>query len=88
MKAILESGLLQKWQKNHWPKEGNKCHKLLSSIGHTRTKIQDTSGAYVALTLGIAVSFLVLLIEVLSKMFQARHIRLSIPKEEQACLPT
>ena len=67
--AITESGLIQRWMKKYWPEE-NKCDKSLSSVGHRKTKI-STTGACIALVLGVTVAFLVFLLELISKIIRA-----------------
>ena len=69
--AIIESGLMEVWKKKHWPKGGNKCSKAFSSVRHFQTKMEDIQGACIALVLGIGVSCVVFILEILVKLFQS-----------------
>ena len=72
--AIVESGLMQKWQKKYWLKD--KCDKSFSSIGYIQISLQNTTGAFIALAVGITASIVTFTIEVLGKMLQdALHSR-------------
>ena len=71
--AILESGMLQKWQRDHWHERENKCDKSLSTVGHSAAGVLSTAGAYIALAVGIAIAVTVLLLEMLVKYIQKVH---------------
>ena len=61
----MQSGLIKKWMKRHWPMEGNKCDKSRSKLGHTKPSLSDTFGAFFTLGVGITASILVFVLEVI-----------------------
>ena len=71
--SILESGVVQKWQRDHWKQGENKCDKSQSSIGHSATDLLNTAGAYIALAAGLAMAVTVLLLELLVKYIHKVH---------------
>ena len=62
--AILNAGLIQKWRKTYSSKELNKCDRSTSIIGHSQTKLAHTTGAFIALCVGILATFCTLIIEI------------------------
>ena len=86
---IIKSGLLQRWQRSNWPR-GNGCDTSLSrfTISHKATGFSDTSGAYISLTVGLAVSTVTFLVEVTLKGFQNLSIILSIIEKMNKLLLT
>ena len=62
---IIQSGLIKKWMKDHWPTEGDKCYKSRPKFEHRQTDLSDTFGAYIVLGVGIYLSALVFVIEVI-----------------------
>lgn len=64
--TLAASGLLLKLEKVYWPKDANRCKSLQSSsFGHFGNDIKHTYGAFIVLGLGLFMSCLVLLAEVL-----------------------
>ena len=86
---IVQSGLLQKWQRSNWPR-GNGCDRSLSrfAISHKATRFSDTSGAYISLTVGLAVSTVAFLVEVTLKGFQNLSIILNMIEKMNKLLLT
>ena len=66
--AIVKSGLIEKWRIKHWPKV-NTCAGLGTRTGHKPMEIQDTVGAYFALSIGLVMSGLVFCAEISFKFF-------------------
>ena len=64
---------MQKWQQHHWKIEKNQCDKSLSSFGHSPTDVMDTAGAYLALSAGVAVALMVLILEIVIKYLRENY---------------
>ena len=64
---IVKSGLINKWMKNNWLKEGNKCHLRMSPVGQDAIKLKDMFGLYLVMLVGITVASVVFLLELMSK---------------------
>ncbi len=62
--AIVESGLLQRWEKRYWPKNTGVCRKPTSAIGFHRSTVQHAMGAFLVLGCGLFTAWIVFLIEV------------------------
>ena len=64
---IVESGMLQRWMKTHWPKD--KCIKYSSPIHQHHTDIPETSGAFIVLGVGVGFSILTFILELIFHSF-------------------
>ena len=61
----MEAGLLEKWLIVHFNGYcGDKCDNSLIHIGHKKTSLDHTSGAFFAFTIGILVSLIVFFVKV------------------------
>ena len=63
--AMVESGLVQHWMKQHLRQE-DKCAKLRSSVGHFRSTLDNTVGAHVALSAGLSFASIAFIAEIIS----------------------
>ena len=75
MMPIVGSGLINKWMKDHRPKEGNKCDQRMSSVRQASTKLKDVFGLYLVLLVGITVASVVLVLELMSKRYCSLQIK-------------
>ena len=62
--SMLETGLILKWYQNHLPKE-RKCNNVFFSIGHVKANLERTKGPFVVLFIGLAVAFIIVMLELL-----------------------
>ena len=63
MKRIVESGIVEKLVRKHWPR--NSCQNFASGIEKKKTKVKDTTGAFITLLVGLSTSFLILIVEII-----------------------
>ena len=80
--TIMQSGLIKKSMKHHWPMEGNKCDKFHSKVSHTRPSLSDTFGAFFVLGVGITGSIFVFILELTVHKSREILLRISERKEE------
>ena len=76
----MQSGLIKKWMKHHWPKKGNKCDKSRSKFSLTRTSLSDAFGGFFALGVGIMASIFVFMLEII--VHKSRDKLLAISKRK------
>ena len=63
MTRLVETGVVEKLMKKHWPR--NSCQNIPSGIEKEKTKVKDTAGAFITLMVGLSTSFLTLIVEII-----------------------
>ncbi len=64
IQMLLESGLIMKWKKKHWPKK-TKCQDLSQvSTEYHKINLPDVEGAFFMLGIGLFAGSLVFLMEI------------------------
>ena len=76
----MQSGLIKKWMKHHWPMEGNKCDKSRSKLSLTRTSLSDAFGGFFVLGVGIMTSIFFFILEII--VHKSRDLLLAISKRK------
>ena len=62
---MVENGMVQKWIRDHWPKEQLRCDKSLTSVGNSPATLIETTGAYAVLVIGVVSAIAAFIIELL-----------------------
>ena len=83
---LVQSGLIKKWMRDHWPREGGKCDKSMSKVGHRVIHLSQTFGAYMVLGVGICVSALVFIIEMIIQKLSKANFKMKKSKEKNAVI--
>ena len=55
--------MVQKWMRDHWPKEKLRCDKSLISVGNSPATLIKTTGAYAVLVVGVVSAISVFIME-------------------------
>ncbi len=60
---MMEAGLGIYWKKVYWPPSGSKCDVRQFNTGPKSLRLSDLQGAFLILTIGSGLAFLIFLVE-------------------------